>query len=189
MPPLLQKPQAVKLFAGIPLNDAARAYVAQAADALKRSGVLARWAPAENWHVTLAFLGEIDVARTATVVSAFVSIRNQPPFSLRLSCIGAFPSLRRPRVLWVGGDEQEPKFSAAAQSLRSAFASLGFRFDDAALAHVTIGRSKGSAPFIPPQLGTAISIPVTRLALFESVRTSAGVGYVEREVVLLNGSL
>ena len=108
---------------------------------------------------------------------------------MHLSTVGAFPNPRRPRVLWVGGHEQEPKFAATALALRSAFEPLGFHFDDLPLAHVTIGRTTGSAPLRIPQLAVGHAMPVTRLALFESVRVSAGVRYAEREVLFLPNSI
>jgi RNA 2',3'-cyclic 3'-phosphodiesterase len=190
---------AVRLFTAIPLDDVTRAYVATALDLLQREGISARWVPPENWHVTLAFLGEIDDARYPAVVTAFKSVlapvvRGQAslthnriaPFSLHLSGIGAFPNLRRPRVLWVGGKECDSAFGAAALAIRSAFTPLGFRFDDAATAHVTIGRASGSISVRPPTLQAAISMPVTRFVLFESARGRAGVRYVEREAVILS---
>jgi 2'-5' RNA ligase len=102
-----------------------------------------------------------------------------------LSNIGAFPTSRRPRVLWVGGPEQEQRFTIAALALRSAFEPLGFHFEDAPLAHVTIGRTTGAEPLLAPLLAAAHAMPVTHLALFESVRASAGVRYEEREVIFL----
>jgi 2'-5' RNA ligase len=178
----------MRLFAGIPLDAAARAFVAVAADALKREGVRARWTPAENWHVTLAFLGDVDAAAAPSIASAFNAIVGRTllaPFSLHLSTIGAFPTSRRPRVLWVGGEEQEQRFSDAARALRGAFEPLGFHFDDIPTAHVTIGRTTGSGPLRAPRLAVAHAMPVTRLALFESIRAPAGVRYEEREVVIL----
>jgi 2'-5' RNA ligase len=201
----------MRLFAGIPLDAAARKYVAVAADALKRNGVRVRWTPAENWHVTLAFLGDVDDASVPAIVTAFHSVEGRPElgrsvlghpvlgqaslaqplvsFSLHLSTLGAFPNAHRPRVLWVGGREQEPRFVATALALRSAFEPLGFHFDDAPQAHVTIGRTTGSAALRAPQLAAAHAMPVTRLSLFESVRASAGVRYVEREVIFLPDSI
>jgi 2'-5' RNA ligase len=185
----------MRLFAGIPLDAAARAYVSVAADALKHDGLRARWTPAENWHVTLAFLGDVDDAAVPAITASFRSIENrsvaQPlaQFSLHLSTVGAFPNPRRPRVLWVGSHEQEPQFETTALALRRAFEPLAFHFDDAPMAHVTIGRTIGSAPLRVPQLAGVHSMSVTRLALFESVRAPAGVRYEEREVVFLPNSI
>ena len=197
----------MRLFAGIPLDAAAREFVAIAVDALKHDGVRARWTPNENWHVTLAFLGDVDDAAAPAIAAAFHTVKNravlveesvlgraplaQPltQFSLHLSTIGAFPNPRRPRVLWVGGVEQEPQFEASALALRRAFEPLGFHFDDAPLAHVTIGRTTGSAPLLMPQLAAPHLMSVTRLALFESVRAPAGVRYEEREVFFLPNTI
>ena len=189
----------MRLFAGIPLDDATRAYVTTAVEVLKRDGVQARWVPAENWHITLAFLGEVADAALPAVTSAFrtMSVRGQAslaqkqiaPFALRLSCVGAFPNDRRPRVIWVGDRDESASFSTAALAVRGAFLPLGFRFNDEARAHVTIGRSNGAAALRPSTLAPAISMPVTRLALFESVRRPGGVRYVEREVVTLDSDV
>jgi 2'-5' RNA ligase len=182
----------MRLFAGIPLDAEARTFVAIAVDALKLEGFRARWTPADNWHVTLAFLGDVDEAAVPAIASAFHAVPGQAslaPFSLQLSSIGAFPNPRRPRVLWLGGQEQEPQFDAAAFALRSAFEPLGFHFDDPPMAHVTIGRTTGSAPLRAPRLAAAHAMPVSRLALFESVRTPAGVRYEEREVLFLSNNV
>jgi 2'-5' RNA ligase len=178
----------VRLFAGIPMDDAARAYVATAVEALKREGVRARWVPAENWHVTLAFLGDVDSASYDLAVRghALLAQNGIAPFALRLSCVGAFPDSQRPRVIWVGDRDESAEFATAALAVRGAFLPLGFRFDDGARAHVTVGRSNGSGPLVAPPLESAISMTVTRIVLFESVRGPAGVRYVEREVVILD---
>jgi 2'-5' RNA ligase len=179
----------VRLFAGIPLDDDARAYVAAAVDRLVITGVRARWIRPQNWHVTLAFLGDVDAARLPAVVDAFrtAAVRCEP-FALRLSAVGAFPNERRPRVLWVGARDQPAGFVAAAALLRGAFAALGFGFDDEAVAHVTVGRADGRAHLDAPPLEGACECQVMRLALFESVRNAAGTHYVEREVVAMRNA-
>jgi 2'-5' RNA ligase len=197
----------MRLFAGIPLDAAARAFVVAAVDTLKHEGVRARWTPAENWHVTLAFLGDVADTAAPAIATAFHAVvgrsiperpvLGQPvlgqaslaPFSLHMSTIGAFPNPRRPRVLWVGGHEQEPQFDTAALALRAAFEPLGFHFDDVPVAHVTIGRTTGAASFQAQRLAAVHAMPVTRLALFESVRGPAGVRYEEREVIFLSNNV
>ena len=174
----------VRLFAGIPLDDAARSYVASAVETLIRDDVRARWVPPENWHVTMAFLGDVDDDRSLAAAAAFSTIALPLSFSLNLSHVGAFPTAKRPRVLWVGG-EPSSVFKQAAIAVREAFTPLGFHFDDELQAHVTVGRSNGTTMLRVPSLGPPIAMPVTRVALFESVRMPAGVRYVEREVVSL----
>jgi RNA 2',3'-cyclic 3'-phosphodiesterase len=180
----------VRLFAGIPLDDAARTCVASAVAALRQTGYRARWVRPENWHVTLAFLGDVDDARYATIAAAFHAMAvGQAMLFLNLSHIGAFPSTRRPRVVWTGGD-QSPEFNATAKAVRAAFIPLGFDFgdDDDLRAHVTVGRANGLQMLPAPKLEAAISMPVTRMVLFESARAAGGVRYDEREVKIIHSA-
>ncbi|MBI4361813.1 MAG: RNA 2',3'-cyclic phosphodiesterase, partial [Euryarchaeota archaeon] len=56
---------------------------------------------AENIHITLKFLGELPEERLARVEETLVSL-SLPTFEARLEGVGAFPTPRRPRVVWVG---------------------------------------------------------------------------------------
>jgi RNA 2',3'-cyclic 3'-phosphodiesterase len=172
------------LFAGIPLDDAARAYVADAAGQLARGGVSLKWVSRDNWHVTLAFLGEVAAPRVASVRGAFAhAAATCAPFALRLGSIGAFPSLRHPRAVYVGGERQPEAFARSGAVLRTEFIGLGFRFDDDAIAHVTIGRSDGRSPIDAPPLSSSIEMQVLRLVLFASVPAAGSVRYDEIESV------
>jgi 2'-5' RNA ligase len=176
----------VRLFAGIPLDEAARTYVAGAAEKLARTAVNLKWVRRENWHVTLAFLGEVAEPRIASVRSAFVrAAATCAPFALRLGSIGAFPSLRRPRAVYVGGEPQPESFARTGAVIRTEFVGLGFRFDDDAIAHVTIGRSDGGSPMDAPPLSSSIEMPVRRIVLFASVPATGSVRYDEIESVEL----
>jgi 2'-5' RNA ligase len=74
------------------------------------SGVATRWTPAENLHLTLAFLGEVPPDRLPPVQRAAASAAESATrFDLELQGLGAFDSLARARVLFlrtVGGESQ-----------------------------------------------------------------------------------
>ena len=62
-----------------------------------------RWTGLDAWHLTLAFLGEVDapvIARLAARLER--AARRHPSLSLSLSGAGAFPVASRARVLWTG---------------------------------------------------------------------------------------
>lgn len=63
------------------------------------SGTALRMVRERNLHITLHFLGNQPSARP--LVEALESIRHDP-VDLEVRGCGYFPSLRRPRVLWVG---------------------------------------------------------------------------------------
>ncbi|WP_033292391.1 RNA 2',3'-cyclic phosphodiesterase [Amycolatopsis jejuensis] len=69
--------------------------VAEVAAALGDRDDALRWSAPEDWHVTLAFYGEADLAeRTAFLTEA---LDGRPPIDLRLAGAGTFPG-----VLWLG---------------------------------------------------------------------------------------
>src|SRR5213596_4239722 len=58
----------------------------------------------ENIHLTLKFLGNVSPAKLAEVKSALAEVKFQP-YSLEIKGAGAFPSLKRMNVVWVGVGE------------------------------------------------------------------------------------
>ena len=60
-----------------------------------------RWTRPDTWHLTLAFLGEWADERLEALQDALVAFDPGPPFRLHAGGVGAFPHLRRPRVLFL----------------------------------------------------------------------------------------
>ncbi|MEN8258809.1 MAG: RNA 2',3'-cyclic phosphodiesterase [Thermodesulfobacteriota bacterium] len=61
----------------------------------------ARWVPDEQIHLTLRFIGEVEHPLVAELDSRLDEVRCKP-FPLHIKGLGVFPSLSKPRVLWVG---------------------------------------------------------------------------------------
>lgn len=99
-----------------------------------------RWLPRAQWHLTLQFLGPVaDADGLAAAVRA--AVREQPAFAVQLAGAGAFPSVRRGAVLWVGvrGDEALVRL---AESVHAAMATLGHTPDDRPFhPHLTVARA------------------------------------------------
>jgi 2''-5'' RNA ligase len=54
-------------------------------------------------HLTLKFLGDIARNQVEPILAALQeTLRAQPPLRVLAQGLGAFPNLRRPRVLWIG---------------------------------------------------------------------------------------
>jgi 2'-5' RNA ligase len=60
-----------------------------------------RWMGADQQHLTLRFLGEVDDGWGRDAAEALALVPGVP-FELRLKGIGHFPLRGEPRVLWVG---------------------------------------------------------------------------------------
>lgn len=104
-----------------------------------------RWASSGSFHMTLAFLGEVpdcDLTRLQELVAS--SVRRFEPVDLTFEGLGAFPSPRRPSVLWAGLNARKPEHLWDIQkSVVAAAAVSGYPcVDDRFHPHVTLGRFK-----------------------------------------------
>lgn len=84
----------VRLFVALAIPDT----VADALTGMQNGLEGARWRPRENFHVTLAFIGETDRHGVRDAVDALSGIE-APAFSLRLQGLGSFGE-RKPRAVW-----------------------------------------------------------------------------------------
>jgi 2'-5' RNA ligase len=81
----------------------------------------------EGIHLTLKFLGNIspqkvtEITRVMEQASQVVS-----PFQLHITEVGAFPNIRRPRVLWVGIKGEVDKLVGWQQRIDNGLVPLGF---------------------------------------------------------------
>ena len=62
-----------------------------------------RWSNTPPFHVTLAFLGDVDNTDLRDLCAAVSNaVVDAPPFDLGLEGVGVFPDPNRPRVIWTG---------------------------------------------------------------------------------------
>ncbi len=108
------------------------------------SGV--RWSSADHIHLTLQFLGESSSSNLELLKKSLPAlVARHQPFELVVSGLGAFPNIRRPRVIWVG--IQAP---LALQNLQHSIEvetqHLGYPAEDRGFSpHLTLGRINHSA--------------------------------------------
>lgn len=129
-----------------------------------------RWAPAENLHLTLRFLGGLDPSAFDALRKRLEAIR-LPSFGLELGGLGTFGSARRARVLWLGVAEGREPLQALASGVEQACTAIGLPPADRPFsAHLTLARARerGGAPLSPPDPPVLDPWRVDRFTLFES---------------------
>ncbi|MCX6059879.1 MAG: RNA 2',3'-cyclic phosphodiesterase [Chloroflexi bacterium] len=102
---------------------------------------LVRWAPAQNMHLTIKFLGEIAASHVDFLKQMLAREADaHPQFDLQIGGLGSYPTSRRPRILWVG--LHAPAGLAALQkSIEAGTSRLGYEQEELAFSpHLTIGR-------------------------------------------------
>jgi 2'-5' RNA ligase len=143
----------------------------------------ARWTVPANQHVTLKFLGWVDEAALDGVAGTLASVAaSHQPSTISLAGLGAFPSERRARVLWVGLDDPASLLAALSRDLEAAFVPLGFDAEKRAFTpHLTLARFKPPASVagvLSEQPWVAEpSFEVDHLALYRSHLHPKGASY------------
>ncbi|HEY3861657.1 MAG TPA: RNA 2',3'-cyclic phosphodiesterase [Verrucomicrobiae bacterium] len=104
----------------------------------------AAWTAAEQIHLTLNFLGQVEPARVDAIARAVdEAARRGQRHRVQARGLGCFPNAARPRVIWAGLDGDMTALSALKQNLDDGLAGLGFPPEDRAFhPHLTIGRFK-----------------------------------------------
>jgi len=85
-----------------------------------------RWTSREAWHVTLAFLGQVDEAAAARLLPGLErAARGQAAFRLAFSGAGAFPGMTRANVLWSGLAGDRDALARLAESVAAGASRAG----------------------------------------------------------------
>jgi 2'-5' RNA ligase len=102
---------------------------------------LIRWVTADNVHLTLKFLGDVSPTNLDLLAETMkVEVRNHEVFRMRVGGLGAFPTPRRARVIWIGL-EAPVALKALMRGVEAAAASLGYASEERPFSpHLTIGR-------------------------------------------------
>jgi len=177
----------VATFAAIRLDDAVRLSAVRAIDALTASGAAVRVERPEKLHVTLAYLGRVDAAKNDEFAAALQAAAARcEPFEIVFDTFGGFPNERRPRVLWLGSSREPAGFSECAARIRAGFEAAGARFDNPAVAHITLARAKKPLDGMPGiEAPPPCILAVREVVLFESIPAGPTTRYEERAVARL----
>ena len=149
----------MRLFFALWPDAGVRSLIADAAAALRLSGA-ARPVPRENYHLTLAFVGEVPSSSLA-VLQQIGRSQREPACTVSLD---AYEHWREPRVVVAVARETPAALTLLSTRLRAA---LQDRTTEPPLrAHVTLARKVAQAPV--PQAMSAIPWHATAFSLVSS---------------------
>ena len=192
----------LRVFVAVPLTEPAKAHLSSVQRRLMAvaGSSLVRWVGAEGLHISLKFLGEVPSAQIPEITRALQrATQGVAPLQLRITVIGAFPSLARPRVIWAGATGETERLSTLQQAVESELTALRFPPDTRAFSpHITLGRVRDQVS--PPALQRlqetirggqtltdAPAVPIETIVLYQSTLTRVGAVYSPLAVVPLAG--
>lgn len=139
-----------RTFVAVPLADEIRGRLVALRREVSRSLSDMKWTEAENLHVTMVFLGEVDdreIPQVCRLTQAAVDTAGLTAFPLCIGGLGCFPHSRRPRVLWAGVAEGRDQLMRLHTGLEEQLAEMGYRQENRPFApHVTLGRTRSDGP-------------------------------------------
>jgi RNA 2',3'-cyclic 3'-phosphodiesterase len=134
----------VRGFVAVLLPDGVRSRLAATAAELRARAPGLAWVRAENLHLTLRFLGDLEPAvleRAREAVQAAATAMG--PFTVALGGLGGFPSTRAPRVVWAGVVTGGEGLRALHAALDAALVARGIPGEGRAFhPHVTLARAR-----------------------------------------------
>jgi len=151
---------------------------------LKRGGLSgARWIDADNYHITLRFIGDVDHQTADEVADGLDRLSNSLRFDVRLTHLGSFGG-DKPRALYAGIEPSEAlnRLQAAQERVlqRIGLPAEGRKF----VPHVTLARLRGATALeVAHFMADAgrfepLSFPVGRFVLYSSKDSVGGGPYV-----------
>lgn len=150
----------------------------------------ARWVAAENIHLTLKFLGEVSPTNLRLLSGMLQSeSARHKSFEIKIGGLGGFPTIRRPRVVWVGV-EAPPALAGLQKSIEGETIRLGYAPEDKPFSpHLTLARiGHNATPEEVHQIGEALSkapseeigtVRVEAVRLFRSDLRPGGAVYTQ----------
>jgi 2'-5' RNA ligase len=133
----------MRLFVAIELPPAVKESLGLLVRDFSVQGTQVRWVRSENVHLTLKFLGEVEEQKIQMIAGACrTAAGGVEPFEITVEGVGAFPSRKKPRVIWVGVTRSAPLKTLHGR-LEEEFKTIGFPQEKRSWSpHLTIGRVK-----------------------------------------------
>lgn len=179
----------MRLFIAIELPTEIKDCLFGIQEQLKASGADIKWVEPQNIHLTLKFLGDTNEKKIAPIMRILEeTAQEKTDFMIRISSLGAFPSLSSIRIIWAGIDRGDAIVCQIAKDLEGRIASIGIPKEKRPFSsHITIGRTKSGLnsdklardiEILGKTLaGKNLEASVKKITLFKSTLTPGGPVY------------
>lgn len=132
-----------RLFVGVPLSKETRKTLkVQSWPGLSRYKN-EKLVPVYNWHITLAFLGNIPKEQFEPLCQLIEVYQWTQAFNIGLKGFGAFPELDQGRVIWAGVNQGHDQIMDLGAEFRHQLDNLSISYDQKPFVpHITLCRLK-----------------------------------------------
>ena len=134
-----------RAFIAIDIDETVRQKLVAAQKGLAATGAQLNIVGAENVHVTMKFLGDVQESKMAAVADAIrAAVKGVQPFDMAVRGIGVFPGLKYISVIWAGVDDGRENVVAIQRNIDRELQKLGFPPERDFVPHLTLARVKSA---------------------------------------------
>lgn len=186
----------MRVFVAIPVPDDIKQYARMMRNKLGIARPDIKWVEYQNYHLTVKFLGEVDIKDLPEIKRKLaLTAEAVPAFNLSAGSIGFFPYPSRPRVIWMGIKGEIEKALFLCDRADAYLADLGFTPEDNHRLHLTLGRFRSEKNLSEmmeilekhPDWNKLRSFKVEQFNLMQSTLGSQGAQYSLLDTYRLNG--
>lgn len=135
-------------------------------------GIMGKMIPLINWHITLAFLGDINRATKPCLQQVATTVTGRE-FNLSLDQLGYWP---KTHILWLGANQTPEPLAQLVTQLTTALHSCGYHPEQRPFhPHITLMRKANRIKHLPNI--TPITWLVQNFCLVRSTLTTGGAHY------------
>jgi 2'-5' RNA ligase len=134
----------IRSFLAFELPPSILSKIGKIQDRLKACRADARWVTVEQIHLTLKFFGSIEEKHIVDISAIMEDAAvKRSAFTLSVKGLGAFPSTRNPRVIWLGLHGWEENLLPLQREIETRLEAVSFVPEERPYRpHLTLGRVK-----------------------------------------------
>ncbi|MCK5162369.1 MAG: RNA 2',3'-cyclic phosphodiesterase [Desulfobacula sp.] len=135
----------IRVFIAFPLPKETKNFLQGLQGQLKKSGIRASWTKPATMHLTLKFLGNVNINKIDTIKKCMIrAVTGVSNHTLSASGIGVFPSVKKARVIWSGTRGRTDILERLAKRLEAIlFKDAGIKKENKRFSpHLTLARIK-----------------------------------------------
>jgi len=171
-----------RMFLAVALDDESRhAVAAHLTTALGKTRLPGRVVPAQNWHITLRFLGAASPEQSQLILRHLDAHLMVDSFRIRIGGLGGFPRERKASVLWMGVDGDTAPLAEVAAECERAAVRAGLEPEGRPFhPHLTLSRIRPPAdvrPLIEKVEPAGVPLDVAAVMLYRSILGSGPARY------------
>lgn len=169
----------MRVFIAIPLDESVKNVLESLQKPFRAQAQRGNFTAKINFHLTLAFLGEVSEAENSKLMDLIDGLDFEP-FELSLSELGSFN--RKDGIIWWIGVHKHHSLQAIHDQIVSGLRERQLPFDESPyVPHLTLVRNyraKSNQPIVLPKFDPCL-IRVNRIALMSSARLHGELRYTE----------